>query len=268
MILDEILASTRAGNAARLRRRSLAAVERAALDAPAARGFGRTVASAPGGIGLIAELKPTSPSAGVLRDPFDVRTIAEAYARGGAAALSVLTETVYFHGSYEHIEQVHDVGPPCLQKDFVVDEYQVLEGRAVGADAILLIAEAVAGDRARELIQMALDLGMDVVYEAHELKLVYRVASEAERAPDRILVGINNRDLRTFAVDLDTSIRACRELPPELLLVAESGIRTAADVQRLRNAGARGILVGESLLRADDIEAATRALLAPAESER
>lgn len=267
MILDAILASTRDGVAARQRRRSASVLERAALDAPAPRGFARAVQAAPGRLALIAELKPASPSAGILRQPFDAVELATAYAAGGATALSVLTETEYFGGSYAMLERVAELGLTCLQKDFVVSEYQILEGRAAGADAVLLIAEALPGDRDRELVQFALDLGMDVLYEAHAPKLVRRVAGVAERDPERVMVGVNNRDLQTFAVRLETSIEACRELPPGLLVVAESGIRTAGDVRRLRQAGLRAILVGESLLRATDVEAATRELLAGREGE-
>jgi indole-3-glycerol phosphate synthase len=267
MILDAILASTRDRVAVRQRRRSTSVLERAALDAPAPRGFARAVAAAPAQFALIAELKPASPSAGILRQPFDAVELATAYAAGGATALSVLTETEFFAGSYTMLERVAELGLACLQKDFVVSEYQILEGRAAGADAVLLIAEALPGDRDRELVQFALDLGMDVLYEAHAPKLVRRVAGIAERDPERVMVGVNNRDLQTFAVRLETSLEACRELPPGLLVVAESGIRTAADVRRLRLAGLRAILVGESLLRATDVEAATRELLAGREGE-
>jgi indole-3-glycerol phosphate synthase len=268
MILDEILAATRAGVVERQRRRPLAALERDAADAPAPRGFAAAVAGAPTGIGLIAELKPASPSAGVLREPFDAAAIAAAYARGGAVALSVLTETTFFRGGYDLLERVAGTGLPRLQKDFVVSEYQVFEGRAAGADAVLLIAEALSSERGRDLVRLALDLGMDVLYEAHASSLVRRAASAAERAPEHIVVGVNNRDLHTFEVRLERSLDACRELPPGLLLVAESGIQAAADVRRLRDAGARGILVGEALLRAADIEAAARALYADLEGDR
>jgi indole-3-glycerol phosphate synthase len=160
------------------------------------------------------------------------------------------------------LKEAEAAGLPRLQKDFVVSEYQIFEGRAAGADALLLIAEALAPDRARELAGVALDLGMDVLYEAHAPALVRRAATLAERRPDRILVGVNNRDLATFEVRLETSLEACRDLPRGLLVVAESGIRSAEDVRRLRDAGVRAVLVGESLLRAADVEAATRELLA------
>jgi len=261
MKLDEILEAVRARAAERRRRRPMASVERDAVDAPAPRGLAAALRRAPHGLGLIAELKKRSPSAGVLRAPFDVTDFAAAYVRGGAHALSVLTEADFFDGALEDLERAAGAGVPRLQKDFVLDEFQILEGRAAGADAILLIAEALPPDRAHELCGFALELGLDVLFEAHGAANVRRVAAEAERAPDHVLVGINNRDLRTFQVTLETSFRALRELPPELLVVAESGIRTPADVAALRQAGARGILVGESLLRQPDLEAAVRELL-------
>ncbi len=263
MILEQILAATRDGVQARARRRPLGALERDAIDAPRPRGFAAAIATAPGRLGLIAELKKASPSAGVIRDPFDVEAIAAAYAAGGASALSVLTEGPHFQGELAALERAAASGLPRLQKDFLVSEYQVFEGRAAGADAVLLIAEALDPERGRDLLRLALELGMDVLYEAHAAANLRRVVEEAERAPERVLVGVNNRDLRSFEVNLETSLRACRELPAGLSIVAESGIRSAEDVRRLRDAGARGMLVGESLLRAADIEAAVRALLLP-----
>src|SRR5262245_24421829 len=206
MILEQILATTRDDVAARMRRRPLRSVERDAVDAPRPRGFAPAIATATGGIGLIAELKKASPSAGVLRDPFDVQEIAAAYARGGAHALSVLTDVPYFQGNLENLERAAGDGLPRLQKDFLVTEYQIFEGRAAGADAVLVIAEAVPADRGRDLVRLALDLGMDVLYEAHAPVHVRRVATEAERAPARVLVGVNNRDLQTFEVSLETSL--------------------------------------------------------------
>jgi indole-3-glycerol phosphate synthase len=262
MILDRILASTHERVAARARRRPLRGLERDAVDAPRPRGFATAIAGAPHGLGLIAELKKASPSAGALREPFDVAELALAYASGGARALSVLTEPEFFQGALEHLETAAVAGLPQLQKDFIVSEYQVVEARASGADAILLIAEALEPERARDLCRLAVELGLDVLYEAHDPASWRRVFGAAERAPDRVLVGINNRDLRTFEVDVATSLRALGELPAGLLLVAESGIRTAADVTRLRDAGARGILVGEGLLRQADVAHAVRELLA------
>jgi indole-3-glycerol phosphate synthase len=267
VILETLLEAARERARERRRRRPLAAVERAAAAAPAPRGFAATLAAARGGLGLIAELKQASPSAGVLRAPFDVPALAAAYAAGGADALSVLTEADHFRGALAHLETAHAAGLPCLQKDFLVDEWQILEGRASGADAVLLIAEALDVGRAAELAGLALDLGMDVLYEAHSAANVRRAAELAERRPERVLLGINNRDLRSFEVRLETSLQALSELPPGLLVVSESGIRDAQDALRLRDAGARAILVGESLLRQPDVEAATRALLIAVRSE-
>jgi indole-3-glycerol phosphate synthase len=265
MILDAILTRTRTDVAARRARRPLRELEGAIAALPPARGFAAALARAPGGIGLIAELKRASPSAGTLRQEYDVPALASAYARGGAACLSVLTDTPFFQGDLAHLEAAAAPGLPRLQKDFVLDEYQVLEGRVAGADAVLLIAEALPRDRRQALAALALDVGLDVLCEAHVPALVREIATLAERSPEHILVGVNNRDLRTFAVTLETSLAALRELPAGLRIVSESGIRTAADVVRLRDAGACGILVGEGLLRAEDVEAAARALLAELE---
>jgi indole-3-glycerol phosphate synthase len=243
-------------------RRSLREIERAAAEAPPPRGFAAALAQSPHGIGLVAELKQASPSAGILRQDFDVGALAAAYARGGATCLSVLTDAPFFQGHLGNLQIAAEPGLPCLQKDFLLDEYQVMEGRAAGADAVLLIAEALPPERRLALAMLGLDLGMDVVCEAHDLERVRSVASLAERAPDRIVVGVNNRDLRNFTVALATSFAALQELPPGLMVLVESGVRTADEVVRLRDAGARGILVGESLLRADNVEAATRALMA------
>jgi indole-3-glycerol phosphate synthase len=262
VVLERILRSVEAAVAARKARCPLEEVERAALAAPAPRGFARALASARGGLGLVAELKKASPSAGLLRADFDVGSLAVALASGGADALSVLTEREHFQGDLANLELAAPAGLPRLQKDFLLEAYQVFEGRAAGADAVLLIAEALDPRRGESLCRLALELGMDVLYEAHGRDEVRRVARVAERHPDRIAVGINNRDLRTFAVSLDTSLAALRELRGDLLVVSESGIRDAADVLRLRDAGARGILVGESLMRTADVSAAVRSLLA------
>ena len=261
LFLEEILDSTRRSSAQRASKRSLRAVERAARDAEPPRGLARALLGAAGDIALIAEIKKASPSAGVLRPGLNVQDLAGSYARAGADALSVLTEAAHFQGQLEDLARTEHVPLPRLQKDFLLSEYQVLEGRAGGADAVLVIAEALSASRAADLCRLALELGMDVLYEAHDPANIRRVATHAERAPERILVGINNRDLHTFHVSLDVSLHALRELPRGLQVVSESGIRTPDDVVRLRAAGARAILVGESLVRAADPEAATRELL-------
>ena len=247
----------------REKNRSLRHVERAASDAPEPRGFARALLEAPQGLGLVAELKRASPSAGIIRESFDVQSLAAACARAGAIALSVLTERDHFQGDLVNLELAWEAGPPLLQKDFLVSEYQLFEGRASGADAVLLIAEVLPPDRMREMARLALDLGMDVLCEAHAPANVRRVAALAEMEPERLLVGVNNRNLETFEVTLETSFAALRELPRGLAVVSESGIQQGEDLVRLRAAGARGALVGESLMRAPDVEAATRKLLEP-----
>ncbi len=261
MILEQIVAEASDAARERQRQRPLRAVERDAAAAPQPLGLARALRQAPGGIGLIAELKKASPSAGVLRADFDVESLSAAFAAAGAVALSVLTEGRHFQGALANLERARGSGLPRLQKDFLSSEWQVLEGRAEGADAVLLIAEALEDRRAEELCRLALELGMDVLCEAHTPALVRREARRAERDPERILVGINNRDLRTFEVALERSFECLRELPQELLLVSESGVRDAEDVRRLRDAGARGILVGTILMRAADPGAAAGALL-------
>jgi indole-3-glycerol phosphate synthase len=262
-MLEPILERVRERSRERERARPRRQVERAAADAPAPRGLARAVRAASSGLALVAELKQASPSAGVLRTDFDVPRLAEAYARGGATALSVLTEGDHFRGALQHLEAAAGAGLPLLQKDFVQSEYQVLEARAYGADAVLLISEALPAGRIAELARLALDLGMDVLQESHAPAAWRRAATLAERHPERVLVGINNRDLATFEVSLETSFAALRELPRGLLIVSESGIRNGEDLVRLRTAGARGALVGESLMRAADVEAAVCDLLEP-----
>jgi indole-3-glycerol phosphate synthase len=261
MILDAIVRVVERRLQERMAQRSLREVEQAVADAEAPRGFARAVEAAPGRLGLIAELKRASPSAGVIRDEFDVAGLASDLTRGGADALSVLTERDHFQGDLANLEHAAGAALPRLQKDFLLHEYQVLEGRAAGADAVLLIAEVLGARRSQELCTLALDLGMDVLFESHAPDSIRRVASTAERQPERILVGVNNRNLRTFDVSLGVTLRALQELPSGLLVVSESGIGSPDDVRLLRAAGARGILVGESLMRALDPEGAARDLM-------
>lgn len=260
MILDEILRTTEAQTAARRRRISFEQLEKSLAQAPVPRGFVASLLAAQE-IGLIAELKRASPSAGRLRQDFPVTQLARQLAAGGADCLSVLTETPHFEGSLDNLTRAAPAARPLLQKDFVLDAYQVVEGRVAGADAVLLIAEALAESRARELCDLALDLGMDVLYEAHDPASVARVVRLARRRPERILVGVNNRNLKSFRVDPHTALEVAAAVGRELHVVGESGIRTAEDVLRLRDAGARGVLVGESLMRQADVEQAVRTLL-------
>jgi len=216
---------------------------------------------AKGGYGLIAEIKRASPSAGLIRPDFDVEALAHAYADAGATCLSVLTDGPYFQGSPDHLKQARAAVPlPVLRKDFILDAWQVYESRLMGADCVLLIMAALTNQQARELEELARALDMDVLVEVHN-------RAELDRALglETSLIGINNRNLKTLQTDLRTTAELAPHVPSDRFLVAESGIRTHADVRRLAEAGASCFLVGESLLRESDVGAATRALLgAPA----
>ena len=207
------------------------------------------------GINVIAEFKRRSPSKGMIRADANVIEIARAYQMGGAVAMSVLTEEDYFDGSLDDLRQVKStVDLPVLRKDFIVDEYQVYESAVAGADAILLIVAVLDDDLLARLRRLAEDeLQMDALVEVHTSDEMKRaVACEAK------LIGVNNRDLRTFEVSLDTSLRLAREAPSEALLISESGLNSPADLQRLHDAGYRGFLIGETLMRADDPAAVLR----------
>ena len=257
MILDDIVARTRADLAERMQRRPIARLEEEAASRPAARGFGRALRQ-PGHISCIAEFKRRSPSAGWIGEDVDLTATVRAYAAGGARALSVLTDGPFFGGSLEDLIAARAACDlPVLRKDFIVDRYQIVEARAAGADAILLIVAALADAELVGLLGAARAVGLDVLVEAHDAAEVGRaLAAGAE------IVGINNRDLRTFSVDRELATRLRAQVPPDRLVVAESGIRGPADVARLRAAGVEAMLVGETLMRAPDPTAALRALLA------
>ena len=207
------------------------------------------------GINVIAEFKRRSPSKGMIREGANPIDIARAYQAGGAVAMSVLTEEDYFDGSLDDLMQVKaTVDLPVLRKDFVVEEYQIYESAAAGADAILLIVAALDDELLARLRRLAEDeLQMDALVEVHTSEEMTRAAACGAK-----LIGVNNRDLRTFEVSLDTSLRLAREAPADALLISESGLNNAADLQRLYEAGYRGFLIGETLMRADDPAAALR----------
>jgi indole-3-glycerol phosphate synthase len=225
-------------------------------DAPPIRDFFAPLA-ADGPIRLIAEVKKASPSKGVIRPDFDPVAIARDYAAGGATCLSVLTDEVYFQGRLDYLRQIRAaVELPLLRKDFILDTYQLVEARVAGADAVLLIAECLDDCQLRKLHNEAIELGLVPLVEFYEEANLPRVLEAGAQ-----LVGVNNRDLRTFEVDLEHVVRMRRLVPAETVLVGESGIHTREDVLRLEMAGIDAMLVGESLMRQADVQAAVRQLL-------
>ncbi len=246
-ILDRIVANKLQEIAEARQRLPEQDLERRLAAAPPVRDF-RAALDRPGEIRVIAEVKKASPSAGVIRADFDPVAIARTYEAHGAAAVSVLTDAPFFQGSLAYLTAIRNaVALPLLRKDFILDRYQLLEARAAGADAVLLIAEILADDQLPRLLREAQDLGLQALVELYEADNLGRVVESGAR-----LIGVNNRDLRTFVTRLEHTLELAPRLPQDCCLVSESGIRSRADVERLRAAGVRAVLVGETLMCAPD----------------
>lgn len=259
-VLAKICADKREAVAARKASKPLASLEAELKEASPPRGFHAALSrrASEGRVALICEIKKASPSKGLIREDFEPATLARAYAEGGASCLSVLTDEPYFQGHDDYLKQARAaVDLPVLRKDFMLEPYQIVESRTLGADCILLIMAALTDAQATELEAAALDLGMDVLIEAHDAEELERALRL--RSP---LVGINNRNLKTLKVDLATTLELAKDFPADRLLVGESGIYSPADIAKLRQAGAQAFLIGESLMRQDDVAAATANLLA------
>lgn len=254
-VLDRIIAYKRAEVAARKAAKPLNIVESDAKAQTAPRGFADALTHhAPA---LIAEIKKASPSKGLIRAEFDPAALARAYAGGGAACLSVLTDAPSFQGHEDFLIAARAAcGLPVLRKDFMIDAWQIAESRAIGADAVLIIMAAVGDELAGDLLEAAARYGMDALVEVHDERELERALKIGAN-----LIGVNNRSLANFETDLATTERLALLMPKDRLFVSESGIFTHADVQRLQRAGAEAFLVGESLMREADVEAATRRLL-------
>jgi indole-3-glycerol phosphate synthase len=255
-VLDRIVQSKREEIALVKKRRDLQALQDAVHSAPEIRDFLGALQRRDR-IRLLAEVKKASPSKGVIRPQFQPVDIARAYQAGGAAAISVLTDEPFFQGRLDYLTQIRDaVTIPILRKDFILDEYQVYEARVAGADAVLLIAECLPGEELTKLYQCIGELGMTALIELYDPVHLERVLETGTP-----LVGVNNRDLRTFAVELEHVIRLRSRIPAHITLVAESGISNPDDVKLLEDAGIDAILVGESLMRQSDVRKAVEQLM-------
>jgi indole-3-glycerol phosphate synthase len=259
-ILAQIIDTKRTHITAQKAKISMAALHQQAAAQPAPKGFIAAIRTtiAQARPALIAELKKASPSKGLIRKDFNPVLLAERYREGGATCLSVLTDIPYFQGEDAFLQQVVAASPlPALRKDFMIEPYQIMESRALGADAILLIMAALSDAQAMELEATAHELGLDVLVEVHDTE-------ELERALDILktpLIGINNRNLKTLEVDIATSLHLAPLIPADKIIVCESGIKTHADIQTMQQAGMHTFLVGESLMLHADVTQATKALL-------
>ncbi|MCA9036670.1 MAG: indole-3-glycerol phosphate synthase TrpC [Planctomycetaceae bacterium] len=255
-ILDEIIEHKRREVAVARAGKPFSELQAQLADAPPVRGFHAALSSARAP-GLIAEVKKASPSAGIIRQDFDPVTIARTYEAAGAACLSVLTDERFFQGHLDYLRAIREaVRIPVMRKEFVIDRYQVAEARVAGADCVLLIAECLNDQELADLYGYIRDLGMDALIELYDFENTDRVL-----ATGTSLVGINNRDLRTFHTSLDHTFQLKKAIPAEILLVSESGIRTNDDIARLRAANVGAVLVGETLMRQHDIAQAVRDLM-------
>ena len=255
-ILDDILVKTRRTIASDRDAVPAKELEKAIESLPACRDFHASLAAGDH-VNLIAEVKRASPSAGLIREDFDPVAIANAYVQGGTACISVLTDEPFFQGSLDYLYDVRQtVDVPLLRKDFIVDRYQLLQARACGADCVLLIAECLSAKELKKLHQQAEELGLQTLIELFEPKNLDAVVDTGTS-----LIGINNRDLRTFETRLEHTLELRDKIPSDRLVVGESGIRTHEDIKRLQAGNVKAVLVGESLMRQDDIVLATRNLL-------
>lgn len=257
MILDRIVAVKREEVAELAQGFDLAAVREEIAKLPPTRGFAQALRETTEYVGLIAEVKKASPSKGVIRPDFDPVEIATTYQRAGATCLSVLTDEQFFQGHADYLRNIRaSVNLPILRKDFIIDELQIYEARLIGADCVLLIAAILSTEQLREFAELAASLGLDALVEVHD-------EEELERAlaAGATLLGVNNRDLRDFSMDLGTTGRLAQKVPPGTLLVSESGIVTHDDVRAVKEAGAAAILVGETLMRDPQIAPSVDLLL-------
>ncbi len=265
-VLDKIVAAKANEVAERKARRPLDELKREASDTPRPRNlYAAIAATPPRGIHLIAEVKKASPSAGLIREDFDPQAIARIYHHAGASAISCLTDEPFFQGRLEFIRQIKDVVPlPVLRKDFMIDEYQIYEARAAGADAILLIADILTPQQVLDWMILAAELNLTALLEVHEADTLMQMRSVVGFPHRRYsLLGINNRDLKTQTIDLATTPRLIGLLEEDAPVVSESGVRTRDDVLRLQKAGAGALLIGETLMRSADISAKVEELFGP-----